>query len=170
VTRLYESQGYRVRMRIAASVLVGLIVLGLWYILFQALAAPWAEDGVGPWVLSLAFVTAGLIGLRQLMRSSRDRVIALDADAAGGRAVLWLWRPFGSRRMRTSLSALRNWRADPAMRRTRHVAVLADLDGRPDPLVFLWRPGAEVPDALRRLVPEAAAAFDQVRQTRRPTG
>ncbi|TCT03690.1 hypothetical protein EDC22_11830 [Tepidamorphus gemmatus] len=39
MTRLYESQGYRVRMRIAASVLVGLIVLGLWYILFQALAA-----------------------------------------------------------------------------------------------------------------------------------
>lgn len=148
-------------MRIAVIALVGLMLLGGWYVAFQAIAAPSGVDGIGPWVLSVVFLLAGGLGLYRLMRGSRDRVIALDADEASGKAVVRLWSPFGGRRVRTRLDALGNWRPAAPARRWRYLSVLADLEGRPDPLVFLLRPGAEVPNDLRRLLPEATAAFDR---------
>lgn len=161
MVRLYESRSYRVRLRIAAIAFVGFVLLGGWYITFQAIAAPPGADSLGPWALSIVFLLAGCLGLYRLTRDSRDRVIALHADAASGRAVLRLWSPFGGRRVRTSLDRLHNWRPAPPSRYARYPGVLADLDGRAEPLVFLLRRGAEVPEALRRLLPEAAAAFDR---------
>ena len=131
---------------------------------FQAIAAPSGVDSIGPWTLSLLFMAAGVLGLYRLVTGSRDRVIALDADEASGKAVIRLWSPLGGRRVRTSLDAFGNWRPAAPARRWRHVTILADLARRADPLVFLLRPGAEVRDELRRLLPEAAAAFDRARR------
>lgn len=164
LVRLYESRDYRVRMRIAVIALVGLMLLGGWYVAFQAIVAPSGVDSVGPWTLATVFVAAGVLGLYRLARGSRDRVIALDADEASGKAVVRLWTPFGGRRVRTSLEALGNWRPAVPTRRWRYVSVFADLAGRPDPLVFSLRPNADVRDELRRLIPEAAVAFDRARR------
>ncbi len=75
--RLYESPGNRLRMRISLIVLTGLILLGVWYLAFQALVAP-PGSGIGPWLLSLAFIAAALPGLVRVLGGPRDRFLALD--------------------------------------------------------------------------------------------
>jgi len=162
MTRLYESPGHKLRMRIALIFLVGLILLGIWYFVFQAMVAPSGVAGIGPWMLSFAFIVAGIAGIVRVLRGAGDRVVALDIDEETGKAVLWLWSPVIARRIRTQADRITNWRyvtgPGPARARTRRI--LADVPGRRRPVVFDLRPGEPVPAGLRRFAPDAIAAYE----------
>ena len=164
MTRIYESPGNRLRMRISVIALVGLILLGIWYLAFQALAAPAGVAGFGPWILSIAFIVAGGGGLLRVFKGGGDRVIALDMDEETGKAVLWLWSPLGARRIRTEIGKLTGWRyrvSGGRSRRTRYRCILADLEGRARPVIFDLRHDYPVPNGLRRIAPEAINEFER---------
>jgi hypothetical protein len=159
--RLYESPGYKMRMRISLIILIGLILLGVWYLAFQALAAP-PGSGIGPWVLSIAFIVAGIAGLVRVLNGARDGVIALDMDDATGKVVIWLWSPLGTRRVKTEIHQIANWRyvVSNGSRRPRFRLILADLPKRSRPIRFDLHPNRPVPDQLRRIAPDAVAAYE----------
>ncbi len=161
--RLYESPGHGMRMRISLILLFGLVLLGAWYLVFQALVAPPGIAGLGPWFLSIAFMVAGIGGLVRTLRGARDRVVAMDMDEASGNTVIWLWSPFGARRIRTHVGNLANWRyeATGGPRKARFRPILADLKGRERPLIFDVRPTRPVPDGLRRVAPQAIADYER---------
>jgi hypothetical protein len=152
------------RMRISLIILVGLILLGIWYLVFQALAAPPGIAGLGPWFLSIAFIIAGVAGLVRVINGARDWVIALDMDEANGNTAIWLWSPFGARRIKTEIHRLSNWRyvvSRSGARRARFRRILTDFEGRSRPLIFDVRLTHPVPDGLRKIAPEAVAAYER---------
>lgn len=162
MTRLYESPGQRLRMRISIIILVGLILLGVWYLVFQALAAP--PDGrIGPWILSITFIVAGIGGMVRVLGGARDWVIALDMNEETGRIVIWLWSPLGARRIKTEINQLSNWRylASGRSGRARFRRILADLPVRARPIIFDVRLTHPVPDGLRRIAPDAVADYER---------
>jgi len=160
--RLYESPRHKLRMRISLIILTGLILLGVWYLAFQALAAP-PGSGIGPWVLSVAFIVAGVTGLVRVLRGARDWVIAMDMDEATGKVVIWLWGPLGARRIRTGIDQIANWRyvATGGPGRARFRRILADLPKRSRPILFDVRLTHPVPDGLRRVAPDAVADYER---------
>jgi hypothetical protein len=162
MSRLYESPGHKLRMRISLIVLTGLVLLGLWYLAFQALVAP-PGSGIGPWVLSAAFIVAGVTGLVRVLRGARDWVIAMDMDEATGKVVIWLWGPLGARRIRTGIDQISNWRyaATGGPGRARYRRILADLPKRSRPIRFELRTDEPVPDGLRHVAPDAIADYER---------
>lgn len=160
--RLYESPRHKLRMRISLIILTGLILLGVWYLVFQALAAP-PGSGIGPWVLSVAFIVSGIAGLVRVLNGARDWVIAMDMDEATGKVVIWLWGPLGARRIRTAIDQIANWRyaATGGAGRARFRRILADLPKRSRPILFDVRLTHPVPDGLRRIAPGAVADYER---------
>jgi hypothetical protein len=163
MTRLYESPGHRLRTRISLIILIGLILLGIWYLVFRALAAPPGIAGLGPWALSIAFIVAGVAGLVRVLNGARDWVIAMDMEEETGKVVIWLRGALGARRIKTEIHQLCNWRYSAAGRsgRARFRRILADLKGRRRPLIFDVRLAHPVPDGLRRVAPQAVADYER---------
>lgn len=157
--RLYDNPGFARRQNISASVLVIVVLYGV-FELWRAFSSA-AGDTTGA-MFGVLFVGGGLFGAKTIWDESRDLVAAFEADFAAGRGAVTLWRPFRLLRLELSLDQITGWRhwVKIGKRNVKVHYLIANAAGYPRPLSFELRPGEAVAEGLRRLAPEAIADFE----------
>ena len=163
--RIYENAGFSRRQNISVSVLVVVIIYGLWE-LWSAFGSASGDSTAA--MFGVLFVGGGLYGLKTTWDESRDLVLSFDADFAAGRGVASVWRPFSSVRIEDSLDRFRAWRhwVKVGRRSSRVHYLVVDTDNYPRPLYIELNPAKPVPDGFRRLAPEA---MEDVEANTRPS-
>jgi hypothetical protein len=157
--QLYDNPGFARRQNISASVLVIVVIYGV-FELWRAFSS--ADGDTTGAMFGVLFVGGGLFGAKTVWDESRDLVAAFAADFAAGRGVVTLWRPFRPFRLELGLDQLTGWRhwVKIGKRNSRSHYLVADAAGYPRPLYFELRLGGSVVDGLRRLAPGAIADFE----------
>jgi hypothetical protein len=160
--RLYDNSRFTRRMNISVVVVIFAMLFGVWEA-WNAYRLGAEAGGYGP-LFAVLFIAGGLYGYKQLSDLSADAVVTLDADAATGASVVTLWKPFSSRRLEAPVGALTDWQfQQKAMRGQRLPIVTAHHPQHPRVLEFDASAAATVGEALQRMVPDAAAAFENAR-------
>ena len=157
--RLYTNPGFTRRQNISATVLVVVVIYGVWE-LWRAFNSA-AGDTTGA-MFGVLFVGGGLFGAKTLWDDGRDLVVAFDADSGAGRGVLTLWRPFRLLTLDTGLDQITGWRhwVKVGKRNLRTHYLVVSAAGYPRPLYIELRPGEAIPEGLRRLAPGAVEDFE----------
>jgi hypothetical protein len=159
MTRIFENRTFARRLNIYIVVLAVVMANGFWE-LWRALSAP----ALNPTDLAfaVAFIGGGIYGIYQTFRDGRDLVGAFDVDFAANLAAVTLWRPFRLLKLEGPLDRVGGWRfwVKAAQAGQRSYLLHADFPGYPRKLQFELRKGAEIPDGLRRVAPEAITDFE----------
>ena len=156
--RLYENPGYTTRMNASCVVVIVAALFGLWE-LWSAWRAG-GSDGTN-YLFAALFIGGGIYAGRQLLETSANTVVALDADPATRRATVTLWKPFSSTTISGSLDDFTDWQFQLRPGRVRTPMLTAHHPAHPRPLEFELKPGGAVAEELRGLAPEAVAAFER---------
>lgn len=160
MTRIYANPGYAWRMHGSTVVVVLALVMGLWEVWRAAQAGP---EGAGSgWLFALLFLGGGAYALRQMYSDYCDTVVRIEHDGSGEGTVT-LWRPFLPKRITGRLDRLSDWRFEQKTLKAnlRVPMLLADHPEHPRPLQLELGKGITISDGLRRMAPEAVAAFEQ---------
>lgn len=162
MTRIYENSGLATRMNVSCVVIAIAALFGAWE-LWSAYRA--GGDSGTNYLFALFFFGGAAYAAKQLRDSVSDSVVSLDADTATGEAVITLWRPFSAKKITGPLDRLTDWQFQ-VKGRTRTPILTAHHPDYPRPLEFELRPGTAVHENLRKLAPEAVAAFERAASPR----
>jgi hypothetical protein len=159
-TRIYTSPGVTGRPTVSTVVTVLAAIYGV----FEIWRA-WRNNFESQFDLlfGIFFIGGGIYGFNKTWNDSRDVVVSLDRDEAAGKTVVGIWRPFRSLPIETGLDGLTNWRhfVRVGPRDLKLHFITAELPGYPRPVRFELPRGQEIPDALRKLAPEAVADYEE---------
>jgi hypothetical protein len=160
-TRIYTSPGVTGRPTISTVVTVLATIYGV----FEIWRA-WQNNFQSQFDLlfGIFFIGGGIYGFNKTWNDSRDVVVTLDRDEAAGKTTVGLWRPFRPLLIETGLDGLTDWRhfIKVGPRDLKLHFITADLAGYPRPVRFELPRGQEVPEALRRLAPEAVTEYEEL--------
>ncbi len=159
MTRILDNPGMARRSNISLAILVAVFIYGVWEI--------WHAATVGgdqsAYLFGALFIGGSIYGLSTTLKETRDLVIAFDADPDSGKAVLSLWRPFGKKRIETSLDRIAGWRhwVETGTRGQRNYFLLAREPSHDGTLRFMLQRGMAIPEVLRTTAGEAIADFER---------
>jgi hypothetical protein len=159
MTRIYENRGFATRMNVSCVVVAFAFAFGAWEIWMAYRAGPDAGSG---YLFALFFIGGALYASKQLSDAGSDSIVALDADMTTREATVSLWRPFRTKQLTGPLDRITDWQFQVKAGKARTPLLTAHHPDYPKPLEFELRPGA-ITDDLRRLAPDAIAAFERPR-------
>jgi len=159
MTRIYDNRALARTSNISFVVLAVVIVFGCWD-LWNAFAGG-SNDPTSS-MFGVLFVGGGLFGGYTIWNENRDQAQWLDVDLDAGKGTLAVWRPFRPQVIDMGLDRITAWRhwVKVGKRNMRTHYLLASFPGYPRPVYFELLPGKDVPDAFRRLAPEAIDDFE----------
>jgi hypothetical protein len=158
MTRLYESRGFAVRMNISCVIIVGAAAFGCFELL-QAYRFP--EAASSNLLFALLFFVGAAYSVKQIRDGAIDNVVSFDADMATRQSAVTLWRPFSRKTIAGPVDRLTDWQFQVRSGRVRTPILTAHHPDYPRPLEFELRPGAAIHEELRKLAPDAVAAFER---------
>jgi len=158
MTRIYENRGFATRMNISCVVIAVAVLFGCW----ELVGAYRSESPAGTNLLfALLFLGGAVYATKQIRDTAMDSVSSLDVDMTTRSASIILWRPFSSKVITGSLDRLTDWQFQLRSGRVRTPILTAHHPDYPRPLEFELRPGTAVSEELRKLAPDAVAAFEK---------
>ena len=160
MTRVYTLPGFWWRNNGSMAALVVIALWGVWEV-WRAASEP-SDQSTQGYLFGAAFIGGAGYALWQLINDARDRVTTFDMDAASGKSLVTLWRPFWMENLAAERDAIGNWRVHVALgkRSARTYFLHADHKAYPHPLQFELRQGIEL-TGLREVAPEAMAEYEQ---------
>ncbi len=159
MTRILEFRGMVTRSNISLAILSAVFLYGVLELWF-AMSETGDQTAL---IFGVLFIGGTMYGLRQTINETKDLVIIFDADPESGAAQLDFWRPFGRKRIETTLDKLTGWRlwVQTGTRGQRAYLLLAEEPSHPGTLRFVLRSGMTIPDLLRRIAPRAIEDFER---------
>jgi hypothetical protein len=160
MTQLYGTPHLALRLNGSIVVLVIVILYGFWE-LWRAFVAAGTPDSTGA-LFGILFIGGGLYGLKQTWDDNRDRVAAFSADAAAGRGLVALWRPFSALRIEAPLDQFTNWQfhVKVGSRNLRTYFFLFRAPGYPRNLQMEFQRGEKPHQVFRQMAPSAVEEFE----------
>ena len=157
---IYANTPFLRRMNLSAFVVVAAFLFGFWEL--------WAAVNPGPrgpgygYIFAILVIGGGAYAMWQLVVDHPGTVVRIDADGTANKVVLYLWRPFLSKRVAGGLGDLTDWRFEKkTLRASIQIPMLVvDHPGFPQPLRLELGKGVELSKELRALAPEAVAAYE----------
>lgn len=157
--RLLDNPGKVRRWYLFLGFFAVAFLYGLWELW---LAAVVTGSMVG-YVFAAIFVGGGVYGIRSMLAEARDLAVSFDADAASGKAIIKLWRPFHMKQIDTTLDQITGWQhqVQTGPRDERSHFLLAREKSHDGVLRFALEPEMAIPDELRRIAPQAIGDFER---------
>lgn len=156
--RVYENPGFAKRMNASCVVIVVAVLFGL-FELWSAWQRP--EGAQTNYIFALFFIGGAIYASKHIREAGAHTVTSLDLDAAAGRAVVNLWKPFGRKRLEGPSADLRDWQFQVRSGKVRAPILTVHHPAHSRPLEFELGPGMKVSDTMRGLAPEAFEAYER---------
>jgi hypothetical protein len=159
MTRVFENRRLSRTTNISIIVMVVVIVFGC-FDLWNAFVV--GSDDTTAALFGAVFVGGGLLGINTLWIEGRDQAQWFDVDFDAGKGVVAVWRPFRPLVIEAGLDKLTDWRhwVKVGKRNAQTHFIVAAVPGYPRPVYFELPPGRDIPEAFRRLAPEAVDDYE----------
>lgn len=169
MTRVFENRRLARTSNISVIVLVVVILFGLWD-LWNAFALG-SPDPTGA-MFGVLFVGGGIVGGYTVWNEGRDQAQWLDADPAGGKSAIAVWRPYRPLVLEQDLGQLTGWRhwIKVAKRNVRTHYLVVVAPGYPRPIYLEMPIAGDIPETLRQIAPEAIEDFETNTRRQREAG
>lgn len=158
MTRIYENRGFATRMNVSCVVIAVAVLFGCWEF-FGAYRAP--SDSSMNLLFGFFFIAGAFYAAKQMSDTAFDSVTSLDADMATKESNITLWRPFSKKTITGSLNRLTDWQFQTRSGRVKTPILTAHHPDYSKPLEFELHPGRPLNEELKKLAPEAVAAFEK---------